>query len=92
MFTFTTLASSSLGNTALVSCGDTHILLDAGISGRRIAGGLKALGTAPEELSAILITHEHSDHIAGLQVLTKKHRVHIYATGPTCRKLRHKTA
>ena len=90
--TFTTLASGSTGNAALVSCGDTHILLDAGISGRRIAGGLKALGTAPEELSAILITHEHSDHIAGLQVLTKKHRVPIYATGPTCRQLCYKTA
>ena len=92
MLTFTTLASSSGGNASLVSCGDTHILLDAGISARRITAALNALGVAPEELSAILITHEHSDHIAGLQVLTKKLRVPIYATAPTCRRLCYKTA
>lgn len=87
MLTFTTLASGSTGNAALVSCGGTHILLDAGISARRIVSGLAALGVAPEMLSAILITHEHSDHISGLQVFTKKYRVPILATGPTCRQL-----
>ena len=92
MLTFTTLASSSSGNAALVSCGDTHVLLDAGISARRISAGLRALGVNPEELSAILITHEHSDHIAGLQVLTKKLRVPIYATAPTCRQLCYRVA
>lgn len=92
MFTFTTLASGSTGNAALVSCGDTHILLDAGISAKRITTGLAALGVTPEALSAILITHEHSDHISGLQVFTKKNRVPIYATGPTCRQLCYKTA
>lgn len=92
MLRFTTLASGSSGNAALASCGDTHILLDAGISARRIAAGMRALGTAPEELSAILITHEHSDHISGLQVFTKKYRIPIYATGPTCRQLCYKTA
>lgn len=92
MLTFTTLASGSAGNAALVSCGDTHILLDAGISARRITAGLAALGVRPETLSAILITHEHSDHISGLQVFTKKNRVPIHATGPTCRQLCYKTA
>ena len=58
MLTFTTLASGSSGNAALVSCGDTHVLLDAGISARRITTGLKSLGVDPAELSAILITHE----------------------------------
>lgn len=87
MFTFTTLASGSGGNAALASCGDTHILLDAGVSARRITAGLRSLGVAPEELTAILITHEHSDHISGLQVFTKKYRIPIYATGPTCRQL-----
>lgn len=84
MFTFTTLASGSAGNAALVSCGDTHILLDAGISSKRITAGLAALGIRPEALSAILLTHEHSDHVSGLRVFTKKARVPIYATGPTC--------
>lgn len=87
MLRFTTLASGSGGNAALVSCGDTHILLDAGISARRITAGLACLGVAPEELSAILITHEHSDHVAGLRVLTKKLRVPICATPAVCRRL-----
>ena len=92
LFTFTTLASGSAGNAALASCGDTHILLDAGISARRIAAGLGAMGLKPQQLAAILLTHEHSDHISGLQVLTKKTRVPIYATGPTCCQLCHKAA
>ena len=83
---FTTLASGSTGNAALVSCGDTHILLDAGVSAKRISDGLRALGVTPAQLSAILITHEHSDHVNGLRVLTKKVEVPIYATGPTCRE------
>lgn len=90
MLTFTTLASGSSGNAALVSCGSTHILLDAGISARRITTGLKALGVALEELTAILVTHEHHDHINGLQVLTKKLRVPIVASGPTCRQICYK--
>ncbi len=82
MLTFTTFASGSTGNAALVSCGDTHILLDAGISAKRIAAGLAELGVS--RLSAILITHEHSDHVSGLRVLTKKIKAPIYATRPTC--------
>ena len=92
MLSFTTLASGSAGNAALVSCGDTHILLDAGVSARRLTAGLAALGVRPEALSAILITHEHSDHLSGLQVFTKNNRVPIYATGPTCRRLCYKAA
>ncbi|MCI9566999.1 MAG: MBL fold metallo-hydrolase [Lawsonibacter sp.] len=83
MLTFTTLASGSLGNAAVVSCGDTHILLDAGISAKRISAGLAELGIGPRQLSAILLTHEHSDHVSGLRVLTKKAGAPIYATRPT---------
>ena len=83
MLKFTTLASSSLGNAALVSCGDTHILLDAGISAKRIVAGLAQLGVKPFQLSAILLTHEHSDHVSGLRVLSKKAGAPIYATRPT---------
>ena len=86
MLKFTTLASSSLGNAALVSCGDTHILLDAGISAKRISNGLQALGIAPAQLSAVLITHTHSDHVTGLRVLAKKAGAPIYATPPACRE------
>ena len=88
MLTVTTLASGSSGNAALVSCGRTHILLDAGISARRITTALKALGVPPQELTAILITHEHQDHIAGLAVLTKGLRVPVVASPATCGQLR----
>lgn len=82
MLTFTTLASGSGGNAALVSCGDTHVLLDAGISAKQITAGLAALGVTPRELTAILITHEHSDHVSGLRVLSKRAGAPIYATSP----------
>ena len=87
MLTYASLASGSSGNAALVSCGSTHILLDAGISARRITAGLKSLGVDPAALTAILVTHEHHDHIAGLAVLTKKLRVPVIASAPTCRQL-----
>lgn len=86
MLSFTTLASGSSGNAALVSCGDTHILLDAGISAKQITAGLQTLGVAPRQLSAIFLTHEHSDHVSGLRVFSKKAGAPIYATGPTCRE------
>ena len=87
LLTFTTLASGSSGNAALVSCGSAHILLDAGISARRITTGLKALGVEAADLTAVLVTHEHHDHISGLAVLTKKLRVPVVASGPTCGQL-----
>ena len=76
--TFTTLASGSTGNAALVSCGDTHILLDAGISAKRITAGLAELGVKPHQLSAILLTHEHSDHVRGIASFAKKYSVPVY--------------
>lgn len=82
-----TLASGSSGNSMLVQCGDTRVLIDAGISARRITTGLKALGVEAAELSAVLITHEHTDHISGLTTLTKKLRVPVYATGATAQQL-----
>lgn len=83
MLSFVTLASGSSGNAALVSCGQTHILLDAGISARRITTALRGLGVDPKELSGVLITHEHTDHISGLATLTKQLGLPVYATAPT---------
>jgi phosphoribosyl 1,2-cyclic phosphodiesterase len=82
-----TLASSSSGNCMLISHCNTHILVDAGISGRRIACGLNRLGLRPEQLSAVLITHEHSDHIGGLAMLMKRQRIPVWASGGTGRHL-----
>lgn len=84
---FYTLASSSSGNAALLRGGGTAILLDAGISARRIAQSLALLGMSPDELDAILVTHEHSDHVNGIATLTKKYAVPVYASRGTARFL-----
>ena len=78
-----TLASGSSGNCLLVRSGSRTLLLDAGISARRITNSLKELDISVTELDAVLITHAHSDHISGLAVLMKKLRVPIYAS-PLC--------
>ena len=85
VLTYTTLASGSSGNCALVSCGATRLLVDAGISARRITTALKSLGVDPASLSGVLVTHEHSDHISGLTTLTKQLKLPVYATAPTLR-------
>jgi phosphoribosyl 1,2-cyclic phosphodiesterase len=77
------LASGSRGNCALVATSSTRILLDAGLSGRETFKRLKSLGERVEDISAILITHEHSDHVAGLQRLATKLRVPVFMTAPT---------
>ncbi len=84
---FVTLASSSSGNAALIRCGGTAILLDAGISARRIAQSLAAFGMTPRELDAVLVTHAHSDHVGGIATLTKKYAVPVYASHGTARFL-----
>ncbi len=75
----TTFASGSTGNCALVSSSGGNILIDAGISMKRIRENLSQSGLAPEQLAGLLITHEHSDHISGLAMLTKYHSVPVYA-------------
>ena len=83
MLELCTLASGSSGNCLLVRSGATHILVDAGISCRRITTALKGLGVDPASLSAVLITHEHTDHMAGLATLTKQYRLPVYASRGT---------
>lgn len=87
-----TLASGSSGNCILISGGGAHILVDCGISCRRIVTALRALDMAPEELSGIFITHEHSDHIAGLATLTKKYALPVYTSPGTALELRRRIA
>ncbi|HEY1800739.1 MAG TPA: MBL fold metallo-hydrolase [Terriglobales bacterium] len=77
------LASGSRGNCAVVASAKTRILVDAGISCRETFKRMKALGDDPQKLSAILITHEHSDHIYGLATLAKKLAIPIFMTGAT---------
>lgn len=73
-----TFASGSTGNCSLITDGETNILIDAGISMRRIVNALDELGLTPQDLCGVLITHEHSDHISGLKMLVKHHNIRIF--------------
>ena len=77
------LASGSRGNCAVVASSSTRILVDAGISGRETYKRMKSLGEDPRLLSAILITHEHCDHVHGLATLAKKLRIPVFMTAGT---------
>ena len=77
------LASGSRGNCAVVASASAKILVDAGISCRETFKRMKSLGEDPHTLSAILITHEHSDHIYGLATLAKKLHIPVFMTGAT---------
>lgn len=90
--TLHTLSSGSQGNCLLLSDGGTHILVDAGISTRRIKTGLARLGLSMDDLDGILITHEHTDHISGLATLIKHHAVPLYASPGTARQLAYRLA
>ncbi|MBQ9685480.1 MAG: MBL fold metallo-hydrolase [Oscillospiraceae bacterium] len=72
-------ASGSGGNCLLVSDGDTHLLIDAGISMRRVESSLCQAGLTLHQLDGVLITHEHSDHVSGLKMLLKHSKLPIYA-------------
>ena len=80
---FFTLASSSAGNCAFIKGGDTTLLIDAGISAARIEKELLAHGEEPVRISGILLTHEHTDHIAGVQRLALKYGIPVYASPKT---------
>jgi len=80
---FCSLASGSSGNCIYVGTEHTHLLVDAGISVKRILCGLQTIDVSPEEIQAVLITHEHTDHISGLGALSRKLHVPIYATAGT---------
>lgn len=77
------IASGSSGNCIYVGSDNTHILIDAGISCKRIEQGLHEIGIKGSELDGIMITHEHSDHVKGLGVLARKLGVPVYATQET---------
>lgn len=76
---FCSLYSGSSGNSMFISSGNAKILIDAGLPGKSIDKALKDIGQNPEELDAIFVTHEHSDHVKGIGVLSRKYDIPIYA-------------
>ena len=86
------IASGSSGNCIYIGSDKTHILVDAGISNKRIQQGLNDIGLKGGDVDGILITHEHSDHIKGLGVLARKYQVPIYATRETLDEIRSKSS
>lgn len=80
---FASLGSGSKGNATLVSCGTTHLLIDCGFAMKETARRLQRLGVEPQDLTAMLITHEHGDHIGGAGALARRHKLPVYTTNGT---------
>jgi phosphoribosyl 1,2-cyclic phosphodiesterase len=77
---FTLLGSSSSGNTTLVSDGSTHVLVDVGLSGRETARRLRETGLEPEDISAVVVSHEHGDHCRGVGPFVKSLDIPVFIT------------
>ena len=85
---FCSIASGSSGNCIYVGSSETSVLVDTGISGCRVEQGLNGLDLATKDMDAILLTHEHSDHVKGLGILARRYGIPIYATQGTADALK----
>jgi phosphoribosyl 1,2-cyclic phosphodiesterase len=88
MFSLTMLGSGSAGNSALVATDHCRLLVDGGLSARQLVLRLEACGVKPNELDGVLLTHEHGDHICGLEVLCRKCQVPSYCNALTAEAVR----
>jgi phosphoribosyl 1,2-cyclic phosphodiesterase len=89
MFSLTMLGSGSAGNSALIATDHCRLLVDGGLSARQLLVRLALCGFAPDELDGVLLTHEHGDHVCGLEVLCRKFQVPIYCNGLTAEAIRY---
>lgn len=85
---FCSIASGSSGNCIFIGSDKTSVLVDAGISGKRIEEGLNNINMTTGDIDGILVTHEHSDHIKGLGILARRYGIPIYATMGTIGELK----
>lgn len=88
MFSLTVLGSGSAGNCSLIATTQCRLLVDAGFSARQITRRLESVAVPPESLDGIIVTHEHSDHVAGLAVFCRRFGVPIYSNPLTAETLR----
>lgn len=77
------LRSGSRGNASLVSGGNTKLLVDCGVSGKSVTSALADIDVYPEDISAIAVTHEHIDHIAGIGVMMRRYHIPVWANAAT---------
>jgi phosphoribosyl 1,2-cyclic phosphodiesterase len=82
-FSVCMLASGSRGNAIYISTGTTSVLIDAGLSGVEIERRLRSRGLCPENLDALIVSHEHADHIHGVGVLSRKYGLPVYMNADT---------
>ena len=83
MLNFTSLYSGSSGNCLFIETQNTKILIDAGVSLKKIEKGLESINVEPSDLNAVIVTHEHTDHIQSLGNLSKKFDLPVFATSGT---------
>src|SRR6476646_10531590 len=88
VFSLTMLGSGSAGNSALVATDHCKLLVDGGLSARQLALRLEHCGVTPEQLDGVLLTHEHGDHVCGLEILCRKFDVPIYCNALTAETIR----
>jgi phosphoribosyl 1,2-cyclic phosphodiesterase len=88
MFSLTILGSGSAGNSALIATDHCRLLVDGGLSARQLVLRLERCGISPNELDGILLTHEHGDHMCGLEVLCRKFQIPIYCNAMTAEAVR----
>jgi phosphoribosyl 1,2-cyclic phosphodiesterase len=82
------LGSGSAGNSALIATDHCKILVDGGLSARQLVLRLEQCGLTPEQLDGVLLTHEHGDHVCGLEILCRKYQIPIYANALTAETIR----
>lgn len=85
---FFSIASGSSGNCICVGDDLTHVMIDAGISGKRIEAGMNSYDYTTADMDGLLVTHEHSDHVSGLGVISRRYHIPIYATAGTINAIR----